>query len=198
MSIEWAMFILTAISVASNIFMCYANNKSAKATKEQVKEMQRQFELTNRPYIDVEFILVKNAFCGLRFINNGSVLANDVSINFSHDFIECLDPSIKSFLVADENKICLIGSNQSYEIYLGEIEYMKNNCKVPINGKVSYWAKGKRYEEKFSIDINRYKTMFTYNTELDDLYEEIKKQNRILKQLSLSADSISKGILKMK
>ena len=41
-------FLITVAYVVATIFICWANIKSAKATKEQVAEQQREFEETNR------------------------------------------------------------------------------------------------------------------------------------------------------
>lgn len=57
MDAEWVMVWITAVYVIATILICYANLKSARATREQVLESQRQFEETKRlermPYFDV-------------------------------------------------------------------------------------------------------------------------------------------------
>ena len=57
MDAEWVMVWITAVYVVATILICYANLKSARATREQVLESQRQFEETKRlermPYFDV-------------------------------------------------------------------------------------------------------------------------------------------------
>lgn len=51
-------FLVTAVYVIATIFICYANLKSAKATREQVTESKRQFEEARRleimPYLQFE------------------------------------------------------------------------------------------------------------------------------------------------
>lgn len=51
------MIIITSIYVIATIIICFYNGRSAKATREQVAESQRQFEETKRlermPYFDV-------------------------------------------------------------------------------------------------------------------------------------------------
>lgn len=39
MTADWAMVIITGIYVVATIFICWANIKTAKASKEQLKEM---------------------------------------------------------------------------------------------------------------------------------------------------------------
>lgn len=57
MDAEWVMVWITAVYVIATILICYANLKSARATREQVAESKRQFEESKRlekmPYFDV-------------------------------------------------------------------------------------------------------------------------------------------------
>lgn len=71
---DWAMVFIILVYVIATIFICLASLKSAKVSKEQLIEMKKQFEENNRPYVEEEFIFVKCAFYGLRFINNGNVV----------------------------------------------------------------------------------------------------------------------------
>ena len=74
MTSDWAMVFITLVYVIAKNFICLASLKSAKVSKEQLIEMKKQFEENNRPYVEEEFIFVKCAFYGLRFINNGNVV----------------------------------------------------------------------------------------------------------------------------
>lgn len=60
---DWLMVGITFVYVVATIFICIFNGRSAKATREQVAESQRQFAETKRlermPYID---ITVKRGF----------------------------------------------------------------------------------------------------------------------------------------
>ena len=49
------MGIITGIYVIATIIICWANIKSANASKEQLEEMQKQYAETNRPLIELEF-----------------------------------------------------------------------------------------------------------------------------------------------
>lgn len=55
---DWVMVIITAIYVVATCAICWANIKSAKATKEQVSESKRQYEETSRlenmPFLQIE------------------------------------------------------------------------------------------------------------------------------------------------
>lgn len=66
---DWLMVIITFVYVVATIMICIFNGRSAKATREQVLESQRQFDeskrLEYRPYFEVasvENILEYNLF----------------------------------------------------------------------------------------------------------------------------------------
>ena len=195
MTSDWAMVFITLVYVIATFFISWANFKSAKVSNEQLKEMQKQFEENNRPHIEVEFIYVKRSFYGLRFINNGNVLAKNVEIKLSSDFVDTLEPSMKEILQKQEGKSCIIGAHQSYDLYFGTNEYLKNDCKIAANGEITYCTGGKEYKESFSIDLENYMTLFSVNSEHEDLLNIIKKQNSILTELKNSIDNVS-GIIK--
>ena len=54
---DWLMVIITFVYVVATIMICIFNGRSAKATREQVLESQRQFDeskrLEYRPYFEV-------------------------------------------------------------------------------------------------------------------------------------------------
>lgn len=105
MTSDWAMVFIKLVYVIATIFISWANFKSAKVSNEQLKEMQKQFEENNRPHIEVEFIYVKRSFYGLRFINSGNVLAKNVKIKLSSDFVDTLEPSMKEILQKQEGNV---------------------------------------------------------------------------------------------
>ena len=55
---DWLMVGITAVYVIATVFICIYNGRSAKATREQVSESQRQYEETKRlemmPYLQFE------------------------------------------------------------------------------------------------------------------------------------------------
>jgi len=52
--------IQAGVYVIATIFICWANIKAANASKEQLREMQKQFAETNRPIIELEFHYSRN------------------------------------------------------------------------------------------------------------------------------------------
>lgn len=159
----WASFILAVITAVATIFMCIANCKSAKATREQVKEMKRQFDELNRPYITVEVVKTIGPFVGLKFANKGKRIANSVEIHFSKEFLKSLEDPTKTKLEVDDNRICIIGVNQSYVVNLWINADNMESCNTPIIGDVVYYSNNKEYREDFHIDIANYKTFYHGN-----------------------------------
>ena len=179
---DWLMVIITAIYVIATILICVANFKSAKAAKEQTEEMKKQFYAINRPIISVEVIYKKRAFLGLRFVNNGAQSAHNTKIILDEEFINSLEEDFKSLLKNLKNKVCTIGVNQHYDIFIGSNKYMKLSDKKPAKGKIITTGDyGVLYSYEFEIDMVNYATFYSVNSDTEDLIKEIKDLNDILK-----------------
>ena len=196
MTSDWIMVLITLVYVIATIFICRANFKSAKASEEQLKEMRKQFESNNRPYIEVELALEKRIFYAFRFVNNGNVVANNVNIKLDPDFIASLEEPMKDLLIKQEGKKCIIGAHQSYSLYLGKCNFLKGKGISPVNGKIIYFANGKEYEKPFSIDLESYMTIFSVNSDYEDMIEVLKKQNSVLEELKNSVEKLSVNIIR--
>lgn len=169
MSADWVMVIITAIYVIATIFICWANIKSANASKSQLDEMKRQYDETYCPNINVELIYERKAFYGLRFVNHGMVTANRVKIVFSSDFIDSIqEENMKSILQKQGDKECIIGIGQHYKLFFGTNNYRKNPNKIPAKGYIIYYGNNKEYRSDFYIDLENYATFYSVNGEHDD------------------------------
>lgn len=196
MTSDWAMVIVTLIYVFLTCFICWSNFEIVKFSKEQLKEMRKQFESNNRPYIQVELTLEKRIFYAIRFVNNGNVVANNVNIKLDPDFIASLEEPMKNLLIKQEGKKCIIGAHQSYSLYLGKCNFLREKCKKPVKGKIIYFANGKEYEEPFSIDLESYMTIFSVNSDYEDMIEVLKEQNSVLEELKNSVEKLSVNIIR--
>ena len=184
MSADWALFWITLVYVIATCVICYFNHQSAKATREQLVESRRQFEEANRAYITYSFIYEKRAFYGLRFTNHGKRVAKRVKIVLNKEFIDSLNnSSYTERLSKISNNECVLGVNQSIDIYFGGNEFRDNTEKMPIEGDVIYYDGIGEYCEHFIIDFNSYPPIFTVDSELEDIRKEIKNQTRSLEQL---------------
>lgn len=185
--------VITLVYVVATIFICKANIRSAKATREQVAEARRQYEEEHRPYISYQFIFERRSFYGMRFTNYGRRVANHVQIKLDNDFINSIPK--KSFyngLATLHTKEFALGIGQSYDIYFGASEFRDNPNKKPIRGTVLYCdpETGANYQEAFEIDFEKYGTIFSVNTPADDLHEDLKRQEAILKKLVKAVENL--------
>lgn len=182
MTPEEAMVVLTGIYVLATIFICLFNYGSAKASKDQLAEMRRQFDEENRPYITVELIYERRTFYGLRFSNHGKKVANHVRIELDQAFLDSVtEPSFKQALDKTKGKECIIGIGQHYDLFFGSNEFRKSNNKVALSGNVIYNDGKLTYIEPFSVDFDSYATIYSVNTDADDMLKELKVQTRELK-----------------
>ena len=182
MTPEEAMVVLTGIYVLATIFICLFNYGSAKASKDQLAEMRSQFDEENRPYITVELIYERRTFYGLRFSNHGKKVANHVRIELDQAFLDSVtEPSFKQALDKTKGKECIIGIGQHYDLFFGSNEFRKSNNKVALSGNVVYNDGKLTYTEPFSVDFDSYATIYSVNTDADDMLKELKAQTRELK-----------------
>ena len=113
MTAEWVMVIITGIYVIATIFLCLANIKAANASKEQLREMQKQFAETNRPVVELEFHYSRRTWYIARFINRGNLTAQHVKINLDQEFVDSIpEESIKRELERIKGKECIIWSGR--------------------------------------------------------------------------------------
>ncbi len=191
---DWLMVVITAVYVIATILICRANIKSANATREQVAESKRQFDEGNRAYITYAFIFEKRSFYGLRFTNHGRRVAKKVKIVLSKDFIQSLN---ESKFVDSLNKVsmneCVLGVDQSIDIYFGGNEFRENSNKLPIEGEIIYEDNLGKYVESFMIDFNSYPPIFSVDSELEDIRKEIKKQTLELQKLHKGITALQKN-----
>lgn len=174
---DWLMVGITFVYVVATIFICAANIKSAKATRDQLAETKRQYDDENRAYITYAFIYEKRAFYGLRFTNHGKRVARTVRIVLRQEFIESLtDRQFVDQLSRISKNECVLGVNQSIDIYFGGNDFRENVNKLPIEGDVIYSDDLGEYSEHFVIDFNSYPPIFTVDSEIEDVRQEMKRQ----------------------
>lgn len=175
-------FLITFVYVIATIFICLANIKSANATREQLLEQKRQFEETNRPIIEVEFICKNGVYYGLSFVNNGKYTAQNVKIQFDKSFIDSIpEETFAKLLHAQEGKTCVIGVNQHHDLFIVSNDYYdKKFNAIVATGNLEYEARGKIYKDKFCIDVSNYLDIISVVKEdrkTKDLLKAIKEQN---------------------
>lgn len=172
---------LNFLTVFASLITCLFSFLSAKAAWAQVKEMRKQYEEENRPYIEVEFLYMRRTYYGLRFINHGRCSAQNVKILLDSSFIDSLpEETFAGLLRKQVGKSCVIGVGQYYDLYFGTQQYRNLPDKPPARGTISYQANGKNYKSEFYIDMESYATIFSVQNEEEDFLAKIKEQNKAL------------------
>ena len=170
MTAEWVMVIITGIYVIATIFICLANIKAANASKEQLREMQKQFAETNRPVVELEFHYSRRTWYIARFINRGNLTTQHVKINLDQEFVDSIpEESIKRELERIKGKECIIGAGQYYDLYIGSNKLRGNPNLKPLTGTIEYKAQGETYQSDLFVDLEHYMTFFSSTTDEEDL-----------------------------
>ena len=185
------MVVITFVYVVATIFICWANIKSAKASKEELAEMKRQYAEENRPHIEVEFCYERRTWYIVRFINHGKLTAQHVKILLDEGFISSLpEQAFKDTLLKQTEKECIIGVGQHYDLYIASNELRGNPNMKPVTGKLSYQDESGKYESDIYIDLENYATFFS-STSDDPMVKElknIKKEIEGLKRAIVALD----------
>ena len=175
-------FLITVIYVVATILICWANIKSANASKIQLDEMRKQYAEENRPNVEVELLYEKRAFYGLRFINHGKCTAQHVQIKLDTTFIDSItEDGFVDSLSKQNGKECIIGVGQHYDLFFDINKYRKNPNKVAATGTIYYQDSGNTYQSEFFVDLENYATIFSVNSEQEDLFKRIEEQTSELK-----------------
>ena len=192
MDVEWVMVIITGVYVAATIAICIANFKSANATNNQLKELKRQYDEENKPYITTELIFEKRNYYGLRFTNHGRRIAENVRIDLDSQFVECLQDIYKQHIKVQNGKECFIGIGQHYDLFFANTEIRDQANLVPAKGEVTYKSSGKEYNNIFEFDLNKYMSFFSVKSEGEEIREELNNQKIILEKINKSIIQIAK------
>lgn len=179
------MVIVTSIYVVATIFICWANFKSANASKEQLKEMQRQHAETYRPLVELEFHYVRKLWYLVRFVNHGTLTAQHVRINIDQCFVNSLpEEAFKKGLEMIRGKECIIGVGQHYDLFIGSNQLRDNLNMLPLTGTIEYEAQGIKYKSDLFVDLEQYMTFFSVTTDEEDLHKSIKAIGDQLKSIN--------------
>ena len=187
---DWLMVVITCIYVVATIFICIYNYKSAKASKEQLAEMKKQYNEENRPNIEVEFIYERRSWYGLRFINHGRRTAQDVHIQLDQKFIDSLPKeNFRLLLTKQKDKKCIIGVGQHYDLFIGGNELRGYPNMIPVTGVITYRSSGAIYSSDISVDLENYITFFSINSDKDDIIKELQAETHALEKIAAVIES---------
>lgn len=188
---DWLMVGITAVYVVATMLICWANLKSAKASKEQLTEMKLQYAEENRPRIETEFCYVQRTWYIIRFVNHGMHTAQHVQISLDNDFIDSLpEQDFKEILRKQHGKECTIGVDQHYDLYIASNELRGNPNMKPITGKITYIDDSSQYENDIFVDLENYMTFFSSTSDEENLLKEIKKNTEEINGIKVALQKI--------
>ena len=171
---DWLMVIITFIYVVATIFICWTNFNSAKASKEELNEIKRQYAEDNRPRIEVEFCYERRTWYIVRFVNHGKLTAQHVKIELDEEFINSLpDQAIRDVLLMQKFKESIIGVEQHYDLYIASNALKGYPNMKPVTGKLTYQDGNRSYESDIYIDMENYATFFSSSYD-DPVVNELK------------------------
>lgn len=181
---DWIMVVITAIYVIATIFICIFNYRSAKATREQVAETQRQFEETNRAFVTVTFEIIRSGLAVLHIQNHGKRIANNVRIRFSDVFISNIqNANDLEHIVKLNNASFNLGIGQSWYVCMGSHLELKQLGKDIIHIDILYNDSKCEYIEKQEIDLTQFFWSIIYDSPIEDIFQQMKKTNEHLKSI---------------
>ena len=194
---DWLMVVITFVYVIATFFICYFNNKSVKATREQLAESKKQFEESNRPHVIAGLRVESDIFMCLYIKNIGNDVAENVEIRINQDWLELIKDGFyleplkelvsERFMLVPEQEITrafthvIVGvGNQWLDVF--------DEHSVTVS--VSYNKKNStlKYCEKFSYNIKLFRNMFK---EKEEHEKEIREISKSLKDLSSASVRIA-------
>ena len=184
MTAEWAMVWITAVYVIATCAICWANIRSAKATKEQLAESKRQFDEENRPFVTVTFDVIRSGIIALCIENHGKQVANHVKVQISNEFVDNMTDNGSKELV---RKLCeasfTLGIGRKWYVCLGSHLELGQLSKVPLTVDISYSDRNGEYKETTSIDLSQYFWSIMYDSPAEDAKQELAKMSKAMQSI---------------
>ena len=168
------MIAITTIYVIATIVICISNKRSADAAKEQTKEMIKQYNENNRPYILVKFEIVRSGLLCFVVENVGNMPAIGLEADLCKEFIDNIPDSLmkKRILEFIESKNIYLAPKQKMYITLGGQKDYNTISAVEAHFVIRY---SEKYENEYYIDLKQYRYMLTYESPEADMALYIKK-----------------------
>ena len=177
---DWLMVIITAVYVVATIIICIFNGRSAKAAKEQtetakqqIAEMIKQYNESNRPIVTIRFDIIRSGLLCFVLENIGPVGASNVKVSINDEFIDNLESAEKSTRIREiTESVLYLSSHQKVFIFLGGQSLFSKIAEVKALIDITY---GDNYSEHTEIDLWQYRFMLLYTSELEDISHHLKK-----------------------
>ena len=177
---DWIMIIITAVYVVATIVICVFNGKTAKAAKEQIEtekqqiaEMIRQYNETNRPIVVIRFEIIRSGLLCFVLENIGSMAASNVKVSINDEFINGIEKQDKRIRLREiTNSSLFLSAHQKIYIFLGGQSHFS---KIAENKAIINITYNEKYDEHTEIDLWQYRYLLMYSSELEDISQHLKK-----------------------
>lgn len=187
--IDW-----TAVSAIATLIMAIATFVTIRQNKKQLKELQRQWNETNRARLTFS-IIVNNGLYLLKITNCGTVIAYNISIKFNDDFINNhFSDSVKEWFHSLENKPFCIEAGVSKHYYISPIAGY-GSCEIRgksfSGAQIDNWLK-KHITDKIKI-TGKYCDIYDIDEEFS-MEEYINGAMVVNNELVLALDRLKKSV----
>ncbi len=154
----------------------------------------------NRPYLQISFEPVRSTLACVVIKNVGTVPLSLKSLVFNNEFINQLDEDVISRLLNKKIMDMPIFPNRQVIFALNkntlDIINKFNIKTIKINYIYTKLNKSKEYKEEVSFDYNEFIGLLIYSSELDELKNELNKNNKeiinTLKDIKMQLVDITK------
>lgn len=181
---DWLMVIITFVYVVATVFICWANIKSAKATRDQLAESKRQFDEENRAFVTVTFDIVRSGLAVLCIENHGKQVANNVEIRISSEFVENISDDGSKERIKDLCKSSFaLGIGRRWYACLGSHLELGVLSKVPLSIDISYSDGQGQHTETTTIELKQYLWSMIYDSAAEDTRKELAKIAKTMQTL---------------
>lgn len=192
---DWLMVAITAVYVIATIAICWANIKSAKATRAQLEESKRQFDENNRAFVTVTFEIIRSGLAVLNIQNIGHQIAQNVKIQIDQDFLDNIqDIRDKEQL----EKLCAssftLGIEKGWYICLGSHLDLDKLGKRILKIDINYKDSQSEYKESTAIDLVQYFWSLIYDSPTEDIYQETIKISKAMQSIDKSIQRLQRKI----
>ena len=169
---SWIMIAITFIYVVTTVFICVANLRSAKATRDQLAEQKRQFDETNRAVVEVTVDTIQGAWLGFIFKNTGLKLARDICVSINDAFLEELEGEGKKLIPELLKSSFILGIGQAYTVAFCNLGEQTSLCNAIVN--VSYRDDKEEYSDEFTFNLSLDNWRLIDTSDLSQIREHLK------------------------
>lgn len=185
------MVAITTVYVVATILICVFNFRSAKATKQQVAESQRQFEESNRAFVTVTFEIIQGGLAVLHIQNHGKRIANNVKIRVCDSFISNVqDQRDRECILRLKDSSFTLGIGQGWYICIGTHLQLKQMGTELLHIDIEYTDNKATYIESTDIDLLQFFWSLIYDSPVEDICQQAKETNKYLKSIATSIEDI--------